>query len=308
MRVSTNVAVVVPVLNKLTLTTRFLESFFKVSHPSWEMIVVDHGSTDGTRETLTEKFPWATVLSGDESMWWSEATNVGVRYALERSFDYVLTINNDTVVSPDFLSRLVETASSHPRSLVGSRIHFLDDPERVWLVGARSEWAEGVVYRSLGEGRAAAEVLAEGPKVRPVDALCGCGTLVPVVCYREIGLYDSTFCPHYAGDSEFVLRAARKGYHPLVDLRALIWNDASNTGSVKGIRDSLFSKRSRLYLPAMLKIHARYCPPRHLFRCFAGMYGPLLLPSPAVDLIRRLRGSPSRPPPSSSGDLRPGKV
>ena len=52
----------------------------------------------------------AKILQGDGNLWWSGATNLGVRYALEHGFAYVLTINNDSRVSPAFLSELVKTA------------------------------------------------------------------------------------------------------------------------------------------------------------------------------------------------------
>src|SRR5204862_1999470 len=65
--------------------------------------------------------------------------------------------------------------------------------------------------------------------------------------------------------SEFVLRAAGRGYRALVDLRAVVFNDARNTCAV-GINryyDFLFSRRSAVYWRPIVSIHMRYCP-RHL--------------------------------------------
>src|SRR5258708_4234594 len=119
MSIAPRVAVVVPVYNNIRRTLRFLDSFTRVRHRYYQMIVVDDGSTDGTRMQLAAHHPSVLVLTGTGDLWWSGATNLGVRFALDNDFDYVLTINNDSIVAPDFLGRLLETAAAHPRSIVG---------------------------------------------------------------------------------------------------------------------------------------------------------------------------------------------
>jgi GT2 family glycosyltransferase len=118
-----SVAVVVPVHGRLPLTLRFIESFRHVIYPPYRLVIVDDGSPDDTAAVLTREHPELVLLRGDGNLWWAGATNLGVRYALDEGFDFVLTINNDAVVSPEFLGRLVETAAENPNSIVGSRIN-----------------------------------------------------------------------------------------------------------------------------------------------------------------------------------------
>src|SRR6516164_5363299 len=99
MAVYPKVALVVPVHNKIALTIRFLESLRAVSYPKYSVIVVDDGSQDGTSRIVELRFPEVIVLKGHGNLWWSGATNLGVRYALKHGYDYVLTINNDSRVS-----------------------------------------------------------------------------------------------------------------------------------------------------------------------------------------------------------------
>ena len=141
------VAVVVPVFNKLAHTVRFLESFREVRYPAYQMIIVDDGSTDDTAKTLARRFPEVVRLQGDGNLWWSGGTNLGVCYALENGFDYVLTINNDTLVSPHFLRYLVETAETNPRAIVGARINMLEEQTKVWALGGYMDWRHGKIFQ-----------------------------------------------------------------------------------------------------------------------------------------------------------------
>jgi GT2 family glycosyltransferase len=217
------------------------------------MIVVDDASPDGTASRLACDYPDVTVLRGSGDLWWTGATNLGVRHALRRGFDYVLTINNDTCVRPDFLGYLVDMARRHAPCIVGSRIHFLDEPAKVWAAGGYASWG-GADLLSLHRRPA-----GDGPE--EVELLTGCGTLVPAACYRKIGLYDSHNFPHYHADAEFTLRASRRGYRILVEPRSLVLLDEGTPSRPR----SVFRRWSPTYWRPLLAMHLRYCPRRLLW-------------------------------------------
>jgi GT2 family glycosyltransferase len=271
MHLEPRIAVVVPVHNKLALTVRFIKSFERVRYPHYTLLIVDAGSTDDTAQTLDRDHPSVVRLHRNGDLWWSGGTNLGVRWALAERFDYVLTINNDTLVHPDFLSHLVETAVAHPRTIVGARINFLDEPGKIWSVGGYVNWRDGVVLQLRDHGGREDETLARRANPCTAEILTGCGTLVPAACYREIGLYDERWCPQYHADSEFILRAGRRGWKPLVDLRAVVWNDVQSTCWSQ----RLFSRRSPWFWRPVLAIHWRYCPKRYLLRSLWGYYKPM---------------------------------
>jgi GT2 family glycosyltransferase len=252
------VAVVVPVHNRRELTKRFLQSFAAVTYPNATVVIVDDGSSDGTSELVAREHPDVILLQGDGSLWWAGATNMGVVYASERRFDYVLTINDDCTVKPDFLSRLVETAEANENSIVGSCINEHERPGVVWAAGGAAQFWNGRIIRLAMHG-CQWEETSHGCAVLPTELLTGCGALIPLTCYRHIGLYNARSCPQYHADSDFILRARRSGYRVLVNLGAVVLNDSRHTARAPGILRALTHKGSPHYLPAVIAL-SRYAP------------------------------------------------
>jgi GT2 family glycosyltransferase len=250
------VAVVIPIFNKLSLTLRFLESFKSVEYQNYKLIIVDDASTDGSAQAIRQQHPEVTVLDGAGDLWWAGGTNMGVVHALQQNFDYVLTINNDTRVAPDFLTRLVETAQQRPRCIVGSLIKQLEEPDRVWAAGGYVDWANNLLFQLWHQDVSAKELVAQIENPLQVDILTGCGTLIPAACFREIGLYDAVWCPQYHADSELVLRARAAGYEAIVELQAVVYNDVENTSRL----DNIYSRRSPMFWRPFYRVHSRYSP------------------------------------------------
>ncbi len=263
---------IVPVHNDLARTVRFLDSFRLVDYPNYRLVVVDDGSTDGTASTLAARYPHVLRLAGSGDLWWAGATNRGVREALEHGCDYVLTINNDTRVTADFLRRLVDAAQKHPKTIVGSRIEILGQPGVVWALGSEMVWEKGEIFHLRHRGES---LPTSSEEFLPAETLTGCGTLIPAACFREVGYYDATHFPQYHADAEFVLRAARKGWRALIATRAIVYNDVPNSAADKvgNWTGWIFSKRSAVYWRPLLAIHLRYCPHRLRARSLWQYYG-----------------------------------
>jgi len=255
---SPTVAVVVPVHNRRAVTLGFLERMQGNLPIGTTIVIVDDGSNDGTAEVIRASYPLVVVLSGDGSLWWAGATNLGVEYALDHNFDYVLTINDDSIPEDGFLDRLLETAGARPSAIVGVMLVYRSDPARVWACGGRVCFWSGRLFQHDLHGRDVAEARA-GDRVRTVEILPGCGVLVPTAAYRDIGLYDARHFPQYHADSEFTIRAHRRGYEILVDTAAVVANDVERTAPWRGWRALFLHKGSPSYLPAIAGI-LRYSP------------------------------------------------
>lgn len=259
------VTAIIPIHNGMEDTLTFLQSLSRVTYPNLRVIVVDDGSTDGSAEAISECFPEITVLMGDGNLWWSGATNLGLKEALKFGTDFVLTINNDNDVDPGFIESLVDTVRNNPRSIVTSLIYDFHDRSRVCSIGSEIKWFQGEI-RCRNSGATSINA------IQPVDCLNGTSTLIPASVFLECGFFDQENCPQYHGDSEFFLRAKRKGYRLLVDPHSLVYNKSVISGgnaslNRAGLKEIIFGVKSPFYLKANYRIYKCYCPyrPRMFF-------------------------------------------
>jgi len=125
-------------------TIECLESVLRSTYPAYRIVVCDSGSTDGSADRIQA---WAqgrpmppgilTVLRSPVNVGFAGGNNLGLREALaDPDCEYAWLLNNDTVVDPDALARLVERVQRDPGAgLCGSTIRFYDDPDRVQAYG-----------------------------------------------------------------------------------------------------------------------------------------------------------------------------
>ena len=129
--------VVVPTFNRLNHLSRFVESLsFQSVQGLVTLTVVDSGSTDGTQDYLngiealtSNAISKVSVVRGNPDWWWSRAINEGLDTLRDQliDHDYVLIINDDVILPVDYVGRLVQLCTSHPRALVTSCLVDPDD-------------------------------------------------------------------------------------------------------------------------------------------------------------------------------------
>ncbi|EIC23458.1 putative glycosyltransferase [Thiorhodovibrio frisius] len=279
--------IAIPVFNRLEQTRECVESLERSAFRDFEIVICDDGSTDGTGEYLAEHHPDVKVLRGDGQLWWTGGINRCLEYILPLAADedLVLTLNNDVVVGPEFLDRMIEAHHARPRALIGSMVVFKDDPGRIETAESVHNWTtakKGYANR-FGE-----PVTDRHHGLTSVPKLCGKGVLIPVTVFRNIGVYDRHAFPHYAADEDFSMRAANAGYEVLLNFDGRVLSDYKATGiGTRHTRPvlgeffrSLFSRRSPNNLIIKWRLTFRHCPrlliPQHLLLDLARTAGGFL--------------------------------
>lgn len=271
------VVAVIPIHNGRDRTLRCLASI-AASTVVPTVVVVDDGSTDGSAAAIAEAFPEVVVLPGDGNLWWSGAMNEGIRWALDHDADHVLSLNNDCIVEPRAIEALVEAAADLAPAIVGSKIRFWHDPDRIMCAGgALRSWREGLLYRGVHE-------LDEGQwdERGEVDWLPGMSVLIPTAVFRTVGLYDATNFPMSWGDNDLVWRARDAGWRIGYEGTSVVWNDTEQTEMQVPERPTpgdlwrlLTDIKSRYRMRPAVRYFVRHLPARQLPRALYTFYHPL---------------------------------
>lgn len=221
--------VVIPVFNRWGYTNSCLRSLAHQTFTEYQVVVVDHGSTDGTSENIRKTYPNVIVLRGDDSMWWTAATNVGVQFAIENNARFVLTLNNDLIVDVDYLKTLIEFYHENPNSLIGSVSCDINNPQKIVFSG--NKWMPLLAkYQSACDNLQPYSSFIKKYNLIEADLLPGRGTLIPIQVFHKFGLFNSISFPHYMADEDLSLRAKRGGYKLYINPKSVVFSHVEATG------------------------------------------------------------------------------
>lgn len=120
--------------NQATLTCDLLRSLQVISYPNIEVIVVDNASKENPARVVLECFPKAQFIRSDENLGFAGGNNIGIKEAKGK---YVLLLNNDTEVAPDFLEPLVNCMEQDAKIGVCSpKIRFFQTKVHIQYAGS----------------------------------------------------------------------------------------------------------------------------------------------------------------------------
>lgn len=184
-----------------------------------QVLVLDAGSTDGSVQAVREAFPAASVVELRENLGYAGNNNVGITAALDRGADWVLLLNEDTLLDRHCIERLVLAGESDPRiGVLGPMVYHADEPTVIQSAGGRIDgrW----VFSHLGQNQPDAGQF-EGP--RDVDWISGCAILVRRRVIDEVGPLDARFFYYYE-ETEWCVRAAKAGWRIVHVPAARLWH------------------------------------------------------------------------------------
>jgi GT2 family glycosyltransferase len=213
-------AIVVLNWNSGRMTAECIRSLLKMTAEDYEIIVVDNGSHDDSVEYLQKQFPSITMLPQDRNLGFAAGCNVGMKLALERGVRYVLPLNNDTIVDPDFLTELLTAAETSSRAaIVSPKIYFCDLPDRLWWAGGRFSLWSGIPQH---RGRKQLDA-GQFDVVCETDWATGCAALIRCDVLERVGLFDETFFGNVE-DLDLSLRVRQAGYQIYYAPKARLWH------------------------------------------------------------------------------------
>jgi GT2 family glycosyltransferase len=222
-----HVAIILLTWNQRQVTLECLDSLDKMEYAPdrLEVIVADNGSTDGTCEAIRTGYPRVVLIENGENLGFAAGNNAGIEYALRTSAQYIMLLNNDTVVVPDMLTRLIEIAEHDPGiGIVGPKMLYYDTPDIIWCAGNQINWRNGDTRRL----QANEHDHDEHDKPHEVDFITGCAICVRRQVIDQIGRLDPRFFIYYE-ETDWCVRAHAAGWGILYVPRARLYHKVSMT-------------------------------------------------------------------------------
>jgi len=208
------VSVVIPVYNKILYTQNCLASILEQTPDiAYEVIVVDDNSSDATKETL-QAMQNLVYLRAEENRGFVGSCNAGAEVARGK---YILFLNNDTTVTPGWLSSLVTTLDNDETcGAVGSKLLYPD--------GTLQE-AGGIVWKDASGwnyGKFDDPSKPEYNYLREVDYCSGASLMVRKALFRQVGGFDKRYAPAYWEDTDLCFSVRSLGYRVLYQPQSVI--------------------------------------------------------------------------------------
>lgn len=259
--------IVTPVFNRKEFTKNYLKALEKQTNKEFKVIIVDDGSTDRTSEMIELEFPDVFLLKEKGDLWWAEATNVGVRYALEEGANYIMTLNNDTLPLDDYIEKMYDGIKQEPNALLGAFAIDADTKEAVFG-GEFLNWKTGKYEDQLSK-------ISEKDRngLKEVNVFPGRGLVIPSKVFSDIGFYDSENFPQTVADLDFTCRAFNAGYKIYCNYNAKIGMYVEESGGValvknrswKNYYNHLFSMRGGGNLKWFIIFTIKNAPKQYMF-------------------------------------------
>ena len=135
---SKKLAIVLINWNSFELSKDTLESLRQTTYTNYDCIVVDNGSLDGSGQALKLQFPNIILIESETNKGFTGGNNLGMDYALQQDYEYIMMLNNDVAVEPNFLEPLVARLDENPSvGAVQPLIYFHHDRNLIWNAGCK---------------------------------------------------------------------------------------------------------------------------------------------------------------------------
>ena len=226
--------------NQAEVTCDMLESLLAVDWPDLEVIVVDNASPKAP-SLITERFPQIRFIQSDKNLGFAGGNNIAIAKA---TGDYILLLNNDTIVPKDFIKPLIETYRQHPDAgIVSPKIVFYYSEGLVQYAGT------GKINPMTCRGETHGYMQQDGPDFdheRKTDLAHGACMMISRAVIDKIGVLDEGYFMFYE-EYDYCERAKRAGFEIYYNGHSHILHKQSISVGKNSPLKSYYMTRNRIY-------------------------------------------------------------
>ena len=247
------VSIIIPCFNAVKYTKQCVKSVLKHSAYNYELILINNGSSDGTKEyfkTLKlinkKTFKNIFVIELDKNIGVAGALNLGISKSCGK---YICYLNNDVIVTKNWLEGLVKACEQNPKNAVVGTLFNAFENKR---------FVENAEKDKKEIDRIAETVfLMNKGKVKKAKTIHGLCMLIKKDVFSKVGFFNESFYPCFGEDIEFCKRVKKEGYNLVDALSVFIfhyWN--------KSVRSKEFNKQNKSIEKVMQNHYKKFSIPR----------------------------------------------
>lgn len=226
-------------------TEECIGSLKKIDYKNYFIVIVDNNSQDGSFEKLSKLYPELTVLEIGENRGYAAGNNFGIKQALQKGADYICILNNDVVVEPNFLGKLVSYMEQNPKvGITGANICEYYNKEVVQSTGFVINYHTARTP-GINKGKKQKNIINKAPL--PCDAVCGACMLIRKEVISKVGLIPEIYFLFYE-ETEWCVRTKKAGFEIVSIMDAIVYHKGSATiKKTKGLSDYYMQRNSVLF-------------------------------------------------------------
>lgn len=227
--------------NRREDTLECIASLRKNGYQNNTIIVLDNNSSDGSVEAIHAEYPEVQIINLQQNLGYAGNNNVGIAAAIEQGADWVFVLNEDTILAPDCLDRLVESGESDPAiGIVGPMVYHHHTPDVIQSAGGML----GTHWESIHLGRDEPD---QGQYAGPheVEWISGCGILVRREAILQVGMIDERYF-YFWEETEWCIRIGRAGWKIVHVPQAKMWHKGVTIDNQPKPSVTYYATRNRL--------------------------------------------------------------
>ena len=229
--------------NKWQDTIECIASLRENNYNNYEILIVENGSTNDSFNILSEKLNDVEIVRIKENAGYTGGINYGLEVLLKRKSDYVLLLNNDTLVGKDFLLLLVESMERNKNAAAAcSTILTNHNRKEIWYASGKViKWRGLAVHTDKGK----TFDINKYPSIVKTEFITGCLMLLRTEYLPRIGLENDKIFLNL-DDIEYSIRIRKKGYDLLYVPASIIYHKV--LGEKENPYKVYYTVRNRLLL------------------------------------------------------------
>ncbi len=237
------VAIVIVNYNGFADTRECLCSLCNVKYSNLSIILVDNASTDGSLEMLRDEFTKVHFVRSEINLGFTGGNNLGLEKAYEYSPDYILLLNNDTIVSENLLDELTCYMDDNPNvGLAGPLTLYYDSDDIIAFAGGNLNRNTGIV-KYLHKGNKRDNITARALYCTFIE---GAALFIRTEVIKNIGGLNNLYFLT-SEESELCVRITDLGYQLSVLTSCCIWHKVSRSMGAESELSNYFIFRNKLW-------------------------------------------------------------